>query len=177
MVNELVTNIYTDGTDWEHIIIAALHNFLSCNILAASIYMHIVESEPRRKGESANPNSHHLPHLLPDQKYNPTAPKLHYTLLIMAPEIFLQAEFPRNKCLKQSRRSKSQWWANGASQFQQSPCMAAHILTALSRNLIRIKPRTQHWKDSLDSGSMKCYITRVCEHFLQLIKSCMGFHQ
>lgn len=125
MANEFVINIYTDGTDWGDTIIAAPHNFLRCNILFASICMLIVKSEPRGKGESTNLISHHTPHLLPDQKHKPTAAKLHYALLIMAPKIFFQGVFPRNKCLKQGRRNKSQWWANGVSQVQHNLCTAA----------------------------------------------------
>lgn len=144
MANEFVINIYTDGTDWGDTIIAAPHNFLRYNILFASICVLIVKSEPRGKGESTNLISHHTPHLLPDQKHKPTAAKLHYALLIMAPKIFFQGVFPRNKCLKQGRRNKSQWWANGVSQVQHNLCTAAPVLTALSRNLTKVKPRPQH---------------------------------
>lgn len=132
MAKELVTNIYTDGTDWEHTIIAAHHNFLICNILVASVHTHTVKNVPRGKGKSANPNSHHVPHLLPDQKHKPTAAKLHYAVLITALEIFFQAgKFPRNNCLSRAGGT-SQWWANGASQVQQSLSMTVPVLTALS---------------------------------------------
>lgn len=173
MAKELVTNIYTDGTDWEHTIIAAHHNFLICNILVASVHTHTVKNVPRGKGKSANPNSHHVPHLLPDQKHKPTAAKLHYAVLITALEIFFQAgKIPKEQLSEQGRRNKSvvsKWClTSSAKPFHDSTCSDCTF-----------KLRTQHKAGRIHQtlGLMGCYINRMCEHFLQLVKSCMGFHQ
>lgn len=173
MAKELVANIYTDGTDWEHTIIAAHHDFLICNILVASVHMHTVKNVPRGKGKSANPNSHHVPHLLPDQKHKPTAAKLHYAALITALEIFFQAgKFPRNNCLSRAGGTKV-----SGEQMVPHKFSKAFPWQHLFWLHFQAEDSAQSWKDSSDTGLMGCYINRMCEHFLQLVKSCMGFHQ